>query len=160
MRLLFYKKNTMLYWRRPDTSDWDHKLIRSLWLSVPYVESFSHFFVTTSVVAPYWPLDRMRRPHLKANHVTTPREGCPNLKAPQMQPPNATFFSLFLKDAPLLSFVASHIPRFFARPKKKKERDKMATSCDVDHHISGPGHQKSWCKGKTSGDTTRKCSKD
>ena len=30
----------------------------------------------------------------------------------QMQPTNAAFFSLFLEDAPLLSFVASHIPRF------------------------------------------------
>ena len=37
----------------------------------------------------------------------------------QMQPTNAAFFSLFLEDAGLM---ASHIPRFFTRPKKKKER--------------------------------------
>ena len=68
--------------------------------------------------------------------------------------------SLFLEDAPLRSFVASHIPRFFVRPKKKKEREKMATSYGgVDRHFRGPGQQKSWCKGKTSGDATRKCSK-
>ena len=39
----------------------------------------------------------------------------------QMQPTNTT--SLFLEDAPLLSFLASHIPRLFAHPKKKKERE-------------------------------------
>ena len=33
-----------------------------------------------------------------------------------------SFISLFLEDAPLPSFVASHIPRFFVHPKKKKER--------------------------------------
>ena len=38
--------------------------------------------------------------------------------SPQMQPP----FSLFFEGAPLLSFTASHIPRFFVRPKKKEER--------------------------------------
>ena len=37
-----------------------------------------------------------------------------------------SFFSLFLEDAPLLSFVASHNSRFFACPKNKKEREKMA----------------------------------
>ena len=42
----------------------------------------------------------------------------------QMQPTNEAFFSLFLDDALLLCFVASHIPRFFALPKKKKERKK------------------------------------
>ena len=45
--------------------------------------------------------------HLKANYVITLREGCPNSKAPP--------------DAPLRSFVALHIPRFFACPKKEKE---------------------------------------
>ena len=35
----------------------------------------------------------------------------------------------------------------------------MATSRDVDRHFRGPGQLKSWRKGKTSGDTTRKCSK-
>ena len=49
--------------------------------------------------------------------------------------------------------------KFFAHPKKKKEREKMATSRDVDRHFRGPGRQKSWRKGKTSGDTTRKCSR-
>ena len=50
-------------------------------------------------------------------------QGCPNSKAPR----NA--------DAPLLSFVASRIPRFFAHLKKKKEREKMPTSRGVDHHF-------------------------
>ena len=63
-----------------------------------------------------------------------------------------SFCSLFLEDAPLRSFVASHIPRFFAHPKNKKEGAKMATLRGVDCH-------KSWREGKTSGDTTRKCSK-
>ena len=67
--------------------------------------------------------------------------------------------SCFWKDAPLRSFGASHIPRSFAQPKKKKEREKMATSRAVDHHFRGSGRQKSLRKGKTSGDTTRKCSK-
>ena len=68
---------------------------------------------------------------MKANYVTTLLEGCSNLKAL----PNVAFISLFLKDAPLLSFVASHIPRFFAHPKKKKEREKTATSCGVHLEI-------------------------
>ena len=68
-------------------------------------------------------------------------------------------FSLFLEDALLRSFMASHIPRFSAHPKKKKERQKMATSRGVDRHFRGPGRQKSWRKSKTSGDATRKCSK-
>ena len=88
----------------------------------------------------------------------TPHEGRPN------SPPDAahkcSFFSLFLEDAPLRCFVASDIPRFFAHLKKKKEREKMATSRDVDRHFRGPGRQKSWRKGKTSGDATRKCSRD
>ena len=63
----------------------------------------------------------------------------------------------WVEDAPLRSFVASLIPRFFTSLKKKKEREKMATLCDVDRHSRGPGRQKSWRK--TSGDTTRKCSK-
>ena len=58
--------------------------------------------------------------HLKANYVTTLCEGCPNLKAPPNASHRCSFFSLFLEDAPLRSSVASHIPRFFARPKKKK----------------------------------------
>ena len=58
-----------------------------------------------------------------------------------MQP--TKFFSLFFEDAPLLSLVASNIPRFFARPKKKKEREKMVTSHGVDLHFRGPGRQKS-----------------
>ena len=90
--------------------------------------------------------------HLKANYVRTPHEGCPNSKSTL----NAAFSSLFSEDAPLLSFMASDIPRFFARP---KERVKMATSRGLDRHFHGPGQQKSRGKGKTSGDATRKCSK-
>ena len=51
-------------------------------------------------------------------HPSVPRGGCPNSNAPS----NAALFSLFLEDALLLSLAASHIPRFFVRPKKKKER--------------------------------------
>ena len=39
-------------------------------------------------------------------------------------PNRRLLFSLFLEDTPLLSFVASHIPRFFVRLKKKKEERK------------------------------------
>ena len=38
--------------------------------------------------------------------------------------PQMLLLSLFLQDAKLRSFTASHIPRFFARPKKKREREK------------------------------------
>ena len=56
--------------------------------------------------------------------------------------------SLFLEDEPLLSFVASHIPRFFACPKKRKEGEKMVTSCGVDRHLPHwPVQQKSWRRG-------------
>ena len=70
--------------------------------------------------------------HLKANYVTTPREGCTNWKTPPNAAHECSFFSLFLE--------ASHIPRFFARPKKKKEREKMTTSRGVDHHCRGRNH--------------------
>ena len=53
-----------------------------------------------------------------------------NLKAPPDAAHRCSFFSLILEDATLPSFVASHIPRFFAHPKKKKEREKMATSLE------------------------------
>ena len=46
-----------------------------------------------------------------------------------------SFFSLLLEDAPLRSFVASHIPRLFVCP-KKNEREKMATSRVVDRALS------------------------
>ena len=86
---------------------------------------------------------------------------CPNSAAASFEgcdhncPNSSSFFS---EDAPLLSFAASHIPRFFAFPIKKKERKKMVTSRGVEHHFRGRGRQKSWRKGKTSGDATRKCS--
>ena len=93
--------------------------------------------------------------HLKANYVTTPCETLFQFKGSS----RCSFFSLFLEDAPLRSFVASHIPKFFVCPKRKKEREKMATLRGVDRHCRGPGLQISWRKGKTSGDATRKCSK-
>ena len=76
-----------------------------------------------------------------------------------MRPTNAASFSLFFEDAPLPSLMASHIPRFFAHPKKKKEREKMATSGGINRPFRGPERQKSWRKGKTSRDAARKCSK-
>ena len=91
--------------------------------------------------------------HLKAYYVTTPREGCSNLKARPNAAHKCSFFSLFLEDGLLRSFVVSHIQRFF------KEREKMATSRGVNRHFCGPERQKSRCKRKTCGDATRKCSK-
>ena len=72
----------------------------------------------------------------------------------QMQPTTATFFSLFLEDARLLSFMASHIPRFFACPKKTIEREKIATSHSVDRDCWGAGRDTyikfymSYCKSR------------
>ena len=45
----------------------------------------------------------------------------------------------FLEDAPLRYFVASHIPGFIESAKNKKERQKMATSRDVDRHFRSLG---------------------
>ena len=57
-----------------------------------------------------------------------------------------SFFSLFLDDAPLLSFVASHIPRIFVCTKNKKERKKERKKENSD--IAGvDGRHKSWHKG-------------
>ena len=49
--------------------------------------------------------------HLKADYVTTPREGFLSLKAPS----NASFFSLFLEDAPL------RYPKILCTPEKKEQ---------------------------------------
>ena len=100
----------------------------------------------------------LQRPHLETNYVTTPLEGSPHSKAPPNAAHKCSFLSLVLEHAQLLFFVVSHIPRFFAFPKKKKEREKMATLRGVTI-LGGPGRQKSWCKDKTSGDANRKCSK-
>ena len=94
--------------------------------------------------------------HLKAKYVTMLHKGCPNLKAPPDAAHKCSFFSLFLQDAPILFFMHSHILRFFACPKMKIEWEKMVTLRGVDCQFRGPGHQKSWRKGKTSGDATRK----
>ena len=84
--------------------------------------------------------------HLKANYVTTASEGCPNPKAP----PNAHSFPSFWR-------MHDYYPSWpFLHAQK---REKIATLRGVDRHFCGPGWQKSWRKGKTSGDTTRKCSK-
>ena len=48
----------------------------------------------------------------------------------QMQPTNAATFALFLVDAPLRSFVVSHIPRFTAHPKRRKKERKWR------HHVA------------------------
>ena len=53
--------------------------------------------------------------------------------------------SLFLEDAALRSFMASHVPRFFAGLKKTKEKEKMATLHCIDrdvrvkHLVTQPG---------------------
>ena len=59
------------------------------------------------------------------------------------QPTNAAFFYLFLEDAVLQSFLASHIPRFFACRKRRKKREKKATSPGTDCTFRWPGWQKS-----------------
>ena len=43
--------------------------------------------------------------------------------------------------------------------KKKTEKEKMVRLRGADHHFCRPGRQKSWRKGKTSGEATRKYSK-
>ena len=68
---------------------------------------------------------------MKANYITMPREGYPNPNAAH----KCSFFSLFLEDALLLSSVVSHIPRFFVRPKKKNEREKMVTLREVHRYF-------------------------
>ena len=57
--------------------------------------------------------------HLKANYITTARKDCTNSKAPPDAAHKYAFFSLFLEDALLPFFVASHIPKLFVWPKKK-----------------------------------------
>ena len=91
--------------------------------------------------------------HLKANYVTMPRKGCSNLKAP----PNAPSFSCFWRmhrynpSWPHISQDSLHA--------QQEHKEKMASSRGVVGHFRGPGRQKSWHRSKTSGDTTRKCSK-
>ena len=48
-------------------------------------------------------------------------------------------------------------PKIICTP-EEEEREKMATLRSVDRHFRRPVHQKSWRKGKTSGDAMRKCS--
>ena len=67
----------------------------------------------------------LRRQHLKATYITTIK-AVPIQRLLQMQPTISASFSLFLEDAPLLFFVASSTPRFFACPKKQKERGDIA----------------------------------
>ena len=96
-------------------------------------------------------------PHLKASYITTLHEGCLNSKAP----PNAPHKCGLL--FPLFGGCTASILHVLTYPKilcvSKKEREKMATLRCVYCHFRGPGRQKSWHKGKTTGDTTRKCSK-
>ena len=113
-------------------------------VSVLLMEAFSPAGFSVSIQALH-PSEE----HLKANYVTMPCKGCPNSKAPADAAHRSSFFSLFFEDAPLLSFAAS----------QKGKKEKMATFCGVDRHFRGPGRQKSWRKGKTFEDATRKCSK-
>ena len=78
------------------------------------------------------------------------------LSQSDLAPPNA---ANKMRGCTVTILVASHITRFFALPKKKKEREEITTSRGVDRHFCGPGRQKSWCQCKTSGDVTRKWSK-
>ena len=57
--------------------------------------------------------------HLKCNNVTM--KGVSIQSVLQMHPTNALCFYLFLECAPLLPFMVSHIPRFIARPKRRKK---------------------------------------
>ena len=94
----------------------------------------------------------LQRPHLKANYVTMPREGCSNPRAP----PNAAhncglLFPLFGGCMATILHGLTYPKILCAPEKKKKERQKMATSRGVDHYFRGPGRRKSGRKGKTSG---------
>ena len=113
-------------------------------------------------VAPGFKKLALNSGHLKANYATMPCKGCPNSKAPPNAAHKCSFFSLFLKDAPLWSFAASHIPRFFARPKNKKQREKMGDrNCDVKvkHLVTQPGNApKTRPSHLTTADTVNKVS--
>ena len=61
--------------------------------------------------------------------------------SPQMRHSFSSFWSYY-------PFAASHIPRFFARPKKMKERKNIATSLGIDRHFRGPRQHllmQPWC---------------
>ena len=52
-----------------------------------------------------------------------------------------------------------HISQDYLHFRKRRKTEKMATLRGGDRAFRGPGWQKSWCKDKTSSDTTKKCSK-
>ena len=71
--------------------------------------------------------------HLKANYITMPPEGCFNLKAPPDAPSSPWFWRMHHYEPSW-----PHTSQDSLRPKKKKEREKMATSrgVDVDNKVS------------------------
>ena len=86
----------------------------------------------------------LRRLHLKANYVTMLHEGISNLKAlPSAAHKCCLLFSLF-GGCTTTIFHGLTYPKILcaAEKRRKKEREKMATSRDVD------GWQKSWHNGK------------
>ena len=84
------------------------KEIRHIWLKCTKVKSHYDLMMAHShecsicVALSQFRVCLVRRPHSKAIYVTTPCEGSSKCSC----------FSLCLEDAQLLSFVASHIPRF------------------------------------------------
>ena len=61
---------------------------------------------------------RIWRPITSLRHA----KAVPIRRLLQMQSTHAAFFSLFLEDARLLSFMASHIPRFSVLPEKEERK--------------------------------------
>ena len=109
----------------------------------------------------------LRRPHLKANYITTPCEGWPNSKAP----PNAAHKCGLL--CPLLGGCTATVlcvltfPKILCPPEKVARKSengdivwrRLSLSRGVDCDFRGAGLQNSWREGKTSGDATRQWSK-
>ena len=66
----------------------------------------------------------LRLPHLQANYVTTPCEGCSNRGLLQLQPTNAALFSLLLEDAPSCMYpLWFHISWDSLGTRKRRKRE-------------------------------------
>ena len=87
--------------------------------------------------------------HLKDNYITTPCDGGPDPKAPPDAPSFHCFWWTHRYDPSW-----PHIFQDSLSARKRRKNKKIVTSRGIDRHFRGPGRQKSWCKCKTSGDTT------
>ena len=94
--------------------------------------------------------------NLKASYVTTPCERLFKFQVSKCTPQILLLFPLFGGCYyPLWPHISQDS---LCAWKKKKEREKLATFHGVDRDFCEPGQPKSWRKGKTSGEATRKCS--